>query len=780
MFEDEAPPIALLELDPEATASQPSVSFGRRVALTTGVGALMGLLLIVIWAIRSDQPENPVVDRDDSSWESIEFPEGVAGGNELIVWTGDEIVFWGGQEDDVEETPTGEPAMAYNPETREWRTLPASPKKPATGAAGVWTGNELIICCGTGNQSADLATTVAYDPAANTWRRLADAPISGSFTEAMWTGEQMLVVALGGVAGYDPDTDSWTTFPPPADGDFRLGDIAWTGEELIIWSREVERQVHPGIALSPTSGTWRTLPDPPAWPAAPDIVWTGEQLVLWGGLPAAGGGSERAVGSVYDPDTNSWSVMSEALPEPEAFEGNLGSQAMVWTGERVLVSTGALGSGVDPERSLLLAYDPHSDTWKLLDQALLPFRGGELLVMGDRIVIRSDRLYISPVGWAPEGEIITADYWSTPTTTSVPMTTSTTQPEIRETPPGWTITEIPFTVREGSAYATGGGWFFVWGGAPDRAGTLRQDGMLVDVESGQWTAIPDAPISGRFASSVVWTGAEFVVFGGHSFDESFVDGASFNPETLEWRPISAAPLSLAANPAAVWDGARMIVWMAGEDSAFAERPSPSIGQLASYDPASDLWAVMPSPDLEIVDADLMIHNDSLLLVGGPSMRDGAGGLTRSLYGTQLSRSESEWSDPVLGPGVDSARLLVLPDGRPGVLVDRGGVYVLETDTWEQLEVEPSLSPGFGEGCWWDVGASSNGGESYLKLCGFDLRFIGPTMVEVIVEPDDYGSTSNLYASAFIADVHGRLLVFGDSDLPSSDATSTALFGVYSP
>jgi N-acetylneuraminic acid mutarotase len=669
--------------------------------------------------------------------------------------------------------------MAYNPETREWRSLPASPKDPSIGAAGVWTGDELIICCGTGSQTADSATTVAYDPATNTWRRLADAPITSSYTEAVWTGEQMLVVALGGVVGYDPDTDSWTTYPPPDDGAYRLGDIAWTGEELIIWSREIERQVHPGIALSPTTGIWRTLPDPPAWPAAPDIVWTGERLVIWGGLPANSGGSERAVGSVYDPDTNSWSVMAEALPEPEPFEGNLGSQSMVWTGKRVLVSTGAFGYGVAPERSLLLAYDPNSDTWKLLDEALLPFRGGELLVMGDRIVIRSDRLYISPVGWAPEGDIITADYWSTPTTTSVPMTTSTTQPEIREAPPGWTITEIPFTIREGSAYATGGGWFFAWGGAVDRTGDLRSDGILIDIDTGEWILVPEAPISGRYQSSITWTGSTFVVFGGQDFERSHVDGATFDPQTREWTVIAPAPLAPAAVPAAVWDGDEVMVWLAGQDSDLAESPDPAMGQIATYDPSSDEWSLLPAPSIDMVDADLLMNGDELVLVGGPAMRDNPASLTRSLYGTRWSDATGEWTETLLGPGVDAARLLILPDGETGVFTDRGHLFALRPDGWSELQIGSDLPPEAAD-CWWDVGTGSGGGQAYLKLCGYDFRITETGGLETIIEPDHYGSTANLFASAFVVDDQGRLIVFGDSPLPSATGTPNALFGVFTP
>lgn len=778
MFDDEAPPIALVELHPEATA-QPSTPKSRGVALIVGAGALVGLLLIVILAIRGDEPENPVVNEEDSGWEVVEFPEGFFSINSVMVWTSDELVFWGGQTPDVEESPTGEPGLAYNPATREWRTLPPGPKDPAIGAAGVWTGDELIICCGVSDQFADFAVTVAFDPETNEWRRLADAPISGTFSEALWTGEEMLVVTSGGVAGYDPTTDSWTTYPPPPSG-ARLNEIAWTGEELIVWSREVERVVHSGYALSLPTGTWRQLPDPPAWPAAPDVVWTGEHLVIWGGLPAHFVGSERAVGSVYDPVTNSWTEMAEALPEPEAFEGNLGSQSLVWTGETVLVSPGAFGSGVDPETSLLLTYDPTADAWELVDQALLPvsFVAADVAVAGDRVVVRSDPLYISPAGWMPEGEPITADSWTTtPTTTSVPMTTSTTQPEIREAPPGWAIIDVPFSTREGSAYATGGGWFFVWGGAVDGTGDLRSDGILIDVDSGEWILVPEAPISGRYQSSITWTGSTFVVFGGQDFKRSHIDGAAFDPETLEWSVIAPAPLAPAAVPAAVWDGDEVMVWLAGQDSDLAESPGPAMGQIATYDPSSDEWSLLPAPNVDMVDADLLMDAPEVVMVGGPAMRDNPASLTRSLYGMRLSNGE--WTEPLLGPGVDAARLLTLPDGATGVFTDRGRLFSLEPDGWNELQIGSDLPPEAAD-CWWDVGTGSGGGQAYLKLCGYDFRITEIGGLETIIEPDHYGSTANLFASAFVVDDHGRLIVFGDSPLPSSTGTPNALFGVFTP
>lgn len=277
-------------------------------------------------------------------WESVHIPASfVALCHRAVVGTDTELVFWGGDETSCDyESPKGDPGMAYHPDTATWRQLPAAPLEPVVAPTGVWTGSELIICCG-----MTSGQTAAYDPEEDAWRSLLEAPLSGPFPNAVWTGTEMIVVTQQGVAGYNPPTNQWRTFSQAPQSLGRTNEVAWTGEELIVWPSNVERRVYQGMALHPTTDTWRVLPDPPAWPAALDIAYTGDALVIWGGLPAHFVGSERAVGSKLDLDANTWTELPEALPEPEGCECNLGSQTLTWTGEYVLVSPGMFSTGVD-------------------------------------------------------------------------------------------------------------------------------------------------------------------------------------------------------------------------------------------------------------------------------------------------------------------------------------------------------------------------------------------------------------------------------------------------
>jgi hypothetical protein len=346
-------------------------------------------------------------------WEAVEIPtDVVALCHRAQIATETELIFWGGDQESCDyEVPTGDPGMAYNLDSATWRQLPASPLDPVVAPAGVWTGSEVIVCCGMTSRQA-----AAYDPADDSWRSLAESPLSGPFAESVWTGQEMIVVTQQGVAAYNPVEDTWRSISSPPEEIGRVNNVVWTGAEVVVWpvwpTGEVQRRVVRGQALDPASDTWRVLPDPPAWPAAPDMVATDDSLIIWGGLPANSGGSERAVGSQYDLDSGTWTPLPEALPEPDGCECNLGSQALSWTGEYLLVSPGWFSSGVDPTTPVLVAYHPETDTWILVaDESPLAW-GGETLIVGDRLVmVANDVLYASPPNWQPTGEPITPETW---------------------------------------------------------------------------------------------------------------------------------------------------------------------------------------------------------------------------------------------------------------------------------------------------------------------------------------------------------------------------------
>ena len=90
----------------------------------------------------------------------------------LVVWTGRELIGWGGGccGDAFSD------GVAYNPSANRWRNLPRSPLAGSQSPLGAWAGRELFVFVGNLDPDgkpwpARLARAAAYNPATNTWRR---------------------------------------------------------------------------------------------------------------------------------------------------------------------------------------------------------------------------------------------------------------------------------------------------------------------------------------------------------------------------------------------------------------------------------------------------------------------------------------------------------------------------------------------------------------------------------------------------------------------------------
>src|SRR5213075_3219627 len=83
----------------------------------------------------------------------------------------------------------------------------------------VWTGSEMIVWGGSGNISGYANTGGRYDPATDSWTATSttNAPEARYLHTAVWTGTRMVVWGGQGDGGvlntggrYNPGTDSWT------------------------------------------------------------------------------------------------------------------------------------------------------------------------------------------------------------------------------------------------------------------------------------------------------------------------------------------------------------------------------------------------------------------------------------------------------------------------------------------------------------------------------------------------------------------------------------------
>jgi len=111
----------------------------------------------------------------------------------------------------------------------------------------VWTGTEMIVWGGFDWTAGAPVTGALYSPASDTWRPMStlNAPDGRAWPVAAWTGDVLVIwggedfysldgMDTGGI--YDPLADSWSDVPTQdAPGARFLSVSVWTGDELIVW-----------------------------------------------------------------------------------------------------------------------------------------------------------------------------------------------------------------------------------------------------------------------------------------------------------------------------------------------------------------------------------------------------------------------------------------------------------------------------------------------------------------------------------------------------------------
>jgi hypothetical protein len=362
-----------------------------------------------------------------SRWEPVPPGPLASRVDETAVWTGRQLLVWGGVQLSVGIGTSFPPppqalgdGAAYDLATGTWKTLPQSPLSRRGGAAGVWTGTEAIFWGGYTPQTADGldSTGAAYDPGTGHWRLLPPSPLSPrQGARAFWTGSEMLVFGgdqanderVDDGALYRPSTNSWSLLPviPSDPGAPLVGTTAvWTGRQFLVWltyeassqpspnSQDI-RTVQRSFSWTPGTSSWRRLPAPPSdvLTYGARAVWTGHRVLLVDGSSCLPGEScAAAVGSAplatFDPSTATWGRAPGDLVAVNA-------GPVVWTG-RALVALNQGTAQTGPAGALLspgdgAVFDPGSDQWRRLphanlgglDETSAVWTGEDVLAWGD-------------------------------------------------------------------------------------------------------------------------------------------------------------------------------------------------------------------------------------------------------------------------------------------------------------------------------------------------------------------------------------------------------------
>lgn len=320
----------------------------------------------------------PVGSAAEGMWESLPEAPISARFQQAAVWTGDEMVVFGGNDGGAGSGNAGG-AAAYSPATGSWRQLADPPDDVSGAPVAVWTGSEVVAFGGPPEGGTHGAV---YDPQADEWRPVASSVLGtavSSVTHATWTGTQVLLVGASGPRGergaalYDPATDRWTGLPDAPEA-LPEGKAVWTGTELVLvgtdegsGSRAPQRLY--ALALDPATATWRTLPDAPLAARGQALVaWTGREIVVGGGhaFDRPGHYGDQSDAAALDPATGTWRLLPDA---PVPFEGidryddvTVGGWVIAFLNfdpaDRVLVldpETGEWRRATAPDRPALLA-----------------------------------------------------------------------------------------------------------------------------------------------------------------------------------------------------------------------------------------------------------------------------------------------------------------------------------------------------------------------------------------------------------------------------------------
>lgn len=232
------------------------------------------------------------------------------------MWTGDELVVWGGSLTRFEDERYDGRGAAYDPDADSWRRLRRGPLPAGYDALGAWTGEEVVVMVSPMGTEPDdypkFAHAAAYDPRSDRWRRLPRPPfVTNVSAPTPYLDGRLFLLSLNGevdggeVNRYgrsyktggilDVRNERWLEHSdPPARPNQTWAQVAMDDEVVID-----------GLAYDPEEDSWRVLPELPLEPREfPVTVWTGTELVVWGGAVLGAADPPRPLddGAAYTPE----------------------------------------------------------------------------------------------------------------------------------------------------------------------------------------------------------------------------------------------------------------------------------------------------------------------------------------------------------------------------------------------------------------------------------------------------------------------------------------------
>jgi N-acetylneuraminic acid mutarotase len=503
---------------------------------------------------------DPVAD----SWQptaSLNAPSPRA--SHTAVWTGSQMVIWGGQNGSAYESTGGR----YDPAADTWlSTSTINAPEARVLHTMVWAGGRVVVWGGF-NQTVDINTGGRYDPVTDQWEPVSTlgAPEARDGFTGVSTGSDLIVwggmrtndgsfTNLNSGGRYNPSTDSWLSTslvnPPSA----RRRHVAvWTGSRMIVWGGEAGSSPAPssGGRYDPATDSWTPIGDTGAPPlmVTASSIWTGNVMIVMGSLTNTPAGGAR-----YDPLLDSWTPVSTV----GAYTAS--RHAAVWTGSLMVVWGGGPPFPFPNPTGAGGRYDPISDTWTPVTRVNAPTHRYDHTAVwtGARMIVWGGLDETAALATGGEYDPV-ANMWTLFSTSSA----------------------VPARLNHTAVWT--GSKMLIWGGYQ-----RNFDGSLIPLNTGgsynpsTHTAAPLSTLgapSPRAFHTAVWTGSRMIIWGGYDGTQVVGTGARYDPATDGWTPMNNAGApspSLQVPP--VWTGSEMLVWL---------QPSFTGGR---YNPDLDSWA----------------------------------------------------------------------------------------------------------------------------------------------------------------------------------------------
>jgi glucose/arabinose dehydrogenase/N-acetylneuraminic acid mutarotase/endonuclease YncB( thermonuclease family) len=537
-----------------------------------------------------------------------------------------------------------------NPSLFSWDTKAPGPIGRMEAQGGVVIGKLYIF--GGFTTSFDIVTTRAdvYDPAANTWTRVADVPEPLTHSADGVDGQTIYLIGgyIGGDPGpssprvwkYDTVANTWSA-GPTLPGQRAGGGAARVARFLYFFGGATrtagmndDTDQPFAYRLDLDGGTsWTRIADlPNPRNHIGGVALNGKVYAIGGQHAHEEGPGNQAEVDVYDPATNVWTRVRD-LPTPT------GHVAIVELAGRIL----AMGNG--PATADVVLYDPAANVWMRLPSlpqarasAVAGVINGAVYVTtghaGDGIAATTNWGGVFTSKWETgtampvalgevSGGIIGSSLYivgeGNPVTLSYNLATGS-----------WNSSAAarPFGGNHHAAEIVNGKLYLIGGLEAGSEGRVQ----IYDPATNTWssgTAMPFA--AGSSASAFI--NNEIFVAGGVLGDTSTAQAAAYNPTTNTWRTIPSMPQGL-NHAASATDGARLYVF-GGRTGGNVVGNGENTVQV--YDPVSNAWTssangapLAPLPQARGGGGKAVYINGEFYVIGGETL-NGPGANANGVY-----------------------------------------------------------------------------------------------------------------------------------------------------